>query len=352
MIGKNSSELIDDDLKYITNSDLDWGSFENTSILVTGANGMLPAYLVETLLFLNKTRFKKPAKVIALVRNKQRSEARFRRYLGDNNLVFLAQDIIVPLQINHVNFVIHAASKASPKNYSIDPVDVITTNLIGTYNILEYAKKIKPDSVLFFSSGEVYGDIKDSSVAVNETMYGYIDPLQVRSCYAEGKRAAETMCVSYHKQFGIPVRVVRPFHTYGPGMDLDDGRVFADFVSNVVNNQDIRMRSDGMAIRPFCYLADATIAFFMVLLRGEKASAYNVANPSCMIDIQNLANTLVNLFPEKKLKLVRDFIPTHSTLMASKTHGFTPDISKIMRLGWQPKITIEDGFKKTILSYL
>lgn len=347
------NSIIEDDLKYIQNSDLSWNVLEGKNILISGANGFVPAYLVETILFLNETRFKKKAKVFALIRNKEKALNRFAFYKNRTDLIFIVQDVTEPITIkDDIHFIIHAASQASPKYFATDPVGTINANVVGTYNLLEYAKEKDIESFLFFSSGEIYGNVEKTEEKINETMYGYLDPIDVRSCYAEGKRAAETICVSYYKQFGIPIKIVRPFHTYGPGMNMDDGRVYADFVSDIVNCRDIHMRSNGSAIRSFCYISDATIAFFTVLFNGNNAQAYNVANPDCTASIYDLAKILVGLFPERKLKVIREKEQNSSDYLKSNISGFIPDISKLMTLGWTPKISLKDGFKRTIKSYL
>lgn len=343
---------VEEDLKFITDSNLPWDKLEGKNILITGANGFVPAYLVETILYLNKKRFKNKATIFALVRNKEKALNRFIYYNDRSDLVFIVQNVIQPIDIDEdIHFIIHAASQASPKYFATDPVGTINANVIGTYNLLEYAKQIKVESFLFFSSGEIYGNVEKNEMKVNENMHGFLDSTDVRSCYAEGKRAGETMCVSYYKQFGVPTKIVRPFHTYGPNMSLDDGRVFADFVSNVVNCQDIKMKSDGSAIRTFCYLADATIAFFTVLLKGENAQAYNVANPSCTTNIYNLAKILVGLFPERGLKVIMKDKTSNTVYLKSNISGFIPDITKIKELGWDPKVSLESGFSHTIRSF-
>lgn len=344
--------LVEEDLKFITDSNLPWDKLEGKNILITGANGFVPAYLIETILYLNKKQFKNKAKIFALVRNKENALNRFIHYNDRSDLVFIVQDVIQPINIDEdIHFIIHAASQASPKYFATDPVGTINANVIGTYNLLEYAKRIKVESFLFFSSGEVYGNVEKNEMRINENMYGFLDPTDVRSCYAEGKRAGEAMCVSYYKQFGVPTKIVRPFHTYGPNMNLDDGRVFADFVSNIVKYQDIKMKSDGSAIRAFCYLADATIAFFTVLLKGKNAQAYNVTNPSCTISIYNLAKILVGLFPERGLKVIMKDKPSNTVYLKSNISGFMPDITKIKELGWEPKVSLESGFSQTIRSF-
>jgi nucleoside-diphosphate-sugar epimerase len=347
------NQIIQEDLKFITEANLPWHKLEGENILITGAGGFLPAYLVKTILHLNETRFHKKAKVFALVRKKNKALHRFSNYKNRRDLQFIIQDVCKPIKIkDKINFIIHAASRASPKYYGKDPVGVLSANIIGTMNLLEMAKEKKVESFLFFSSGEVYGEVSKKDIPTKENMYGYVDPALVRSCYAESKRMGETICVSYARQYGVPAKIARPFHTYGPGMALDDGRVYADFVSNIVNNQNIIMKSDGSATRAFCYIADATIGFFKVLLQGKNGEPYNVGNDKGKISILELANRLVKLFSEKALKVIRQENCQPKGYIKSKTSRACPDISKIRALGWTPKYSIEDGFTRTIRSFL
>jgi nucleoside-diphosphate-sugar epimerase len=161
----------------------------------------------------------------------------------------------------------------------------------------------------------------------------------------------ENMCVAWHHQYGVPTKIVRPFHTYGPGMKLDDGRVYADFVSNAVKGTDIEVKSDGLAKRSFCYIADATAGFWMVLLKGSNAEAYNVGNPDGNISILDLANLISGLDVEKKMKVIFKQRSASESYLTSPVLITCPDISKIKTLGWNPITTIEDGFRKTIESY-
>jgi nucleoside-diphosphate-sugar epimerase len=345
------NKIVEEDLVEIISADLDWQQFENKTILISGANGFLPAYMVETLLFLVQNGIVKKLKVLALVRNKEKAEKRFAHLLHNEHLKFIVQDVCLPLQIEEpIHFIVHAASQASPKYYGTDPVGTLNANATGTLNMCELGRKNPIESFLYFSSGEVYGKVDDAVEFVSETDYGYLDPMNVRSCYGESKRMGETICVSYMHQFGVPVKVVRPAHTYGPGMELNDGRVFADFVRDVVNNQDIVMHSDGSASREFCYLSDATVAFFKILLEGKNGEAYNMANPACEITILELAEKLVRLFPEKKLKVIRKN-ESASGYIVSKNTRSSMIIEKLQQLGWMPIVDIENGFYRTILSY-
>ena len=343
--------MIIEDFNQIKNSFIDWNRFESKTILITGANGFLPAYMVETLLLLNNDILKcSPCKVIALVRNEKHTKERFSNYLSYENFKIIVQDVANEINlIEKIDYIIHAASPASPKYYNIDPVGVIMPNILGTKNTLDLAIENKVEGYLYFSSGEVYGQLNDGEV-INEDKYGYLDPTTVRACYGESKRMGENLCISYGHQYNIPVKIVRPFHTYGPGMKLDDGRVFADFVKNIVHNENIEMKSDGSATRAFCYLSDATVAFFKILLDGEKNNAYNMANSKAIISIKELAITLVNIFPEKKLKAV--FAEQSKDYLQSPVKGNSVDTSKLEKLDWKPSVSIEEGFRKTIRSYL
>jgi len=348
MTGNN---IILEDLQHIIEAQVDWERFSGKTILITGANGFLPAYMVETLLFLNNKRIIQNVKVLALVRNLGKAKSRFKYYLNYENLEFIVQDVCDPLNVDQkIDFIIHAASQASPKYYGIDPVGTLRANTIGTINMMKLAQSNPVESFLYFSSSEVYGFLDENKIPTTEIDFGYIDPTNVRSCYAESKRMGETICVSWLHQYGVPAKIVRPFHTYGPGLSFNDGRVYADFISDIINNRNIVMKSDGSARRSFCYLSDATIAFFLVLLNGKNGEAYNVGNPECEISIIELAQRLVKLFPEKSLKVIKSENQGLGYLKSNVSRN-CPDLSKINKLGWVPIVDLNNGFLRTILSY-
>lgn len=320
-------------------------------MVVSGAGGFLPAYMVETLAALNARGGK--VRVVGLVRNLEKARGRLG-HLASMGVELIQQDIVEPLRadVPKADFIVHAASQASPRFYGTDPVGTLEANTTGTQQMLRHAKRSDCRSFLFFSSGEVYGIPLAETKRIAETDFGYLDPATVRACYAESKRMGETMCVSWHHQFGVPARIVRPFHTYGPGMDLNDGRVFADFVANVVAGRDIVLKSDGLARRPFCYISDATEGFLTVLLKGESCQAYNVANPGTEISIRDLAQTVAGLFPERGVGVRFDIPPASNAYLKSPIVRSCPSIAKINALGWQPKVGIVEGFGRTIQSFL
>lgn len=333
----------------IATTPVDWSVFDGKSVLITGASGFLPAYLVETLMHLNTTK-KINVRVTALVRNRLSFERRFAHHLGSPNLKVLVQDVSSPINLESPHhFIIHAASQASPKYYGIDPVGTLSANVLGTQQLLELARSHPVISFLYFSSGEVYGETQ--SVPTAESDYGYLDPTSVRSCYAESKRMGENMCVSWNAQYQVPTKIVRPFHTYGPGMRLDDGRVYADFVRDIIENRPIVLKSAGTASRAFCYLSDATAGFFTVLLKGINGVAYNVGNSQEEISVLGLANLLVDVFSGKQLSVIKDADRIDSGYLHSPISRNCPDISRINALGWMPNTCLADGFKRTVESY-
>lgn len=344
------NKILQDDLKSIYESKLDWTLFNNCTILVTGANGFLPAYLIYFFQYLNKSSSLYNIKILGLVRNEGKAKETFKT-IDKGFLELVVQDIKEPLNIDiPIDFIIHAASQASPKYYGIDPVGTLSANVLGTINLLEFARKNNVKSFLYFSSGDVYGNIPNELLPITETTFGYLDPIDVRSCYAESKRMGENICISYYKQYGIKTKIVRPFHTYGPGFALNDGRVFADFVSNVVNKTDIVLKSDGQARRSFCYLSDATTAFLNVLLNGENGEAYNVGNPNEEYSIIELANIISKIYPNSKVRYEK--LIKNDNYLQSPIKRNIPQIEKINKLNWTPKVSVIEGFKKTINSFL
>ena len=344
--------IVEEDLGRIASAALPWPRLAGKTVLITGGAGFLPAYMVETLLYLNEKEPGRGTKVIALVRNQPKAAARFAHYAGRADLSILAQDVCQPLPMDlKADFIIHAASQASPKFYGRDPVGTLSANTLGTAHLLELARGRGCEGFLYFSSGEVYGQVAENEIPISEERMGYMDPAQVRSCYGESKRMGETMCVAWAQQHHVPTRIVRPFHTYGPGMSLDDGRVFADFVADIVQGRDIVMKSDGRARRAFCYLADAVAGFFTVLLRGEDATPYNIGNENGECGIRELAERLVRLFPEKNLKVVYHPMTDTQDYLASKVSRNCPETSRVRGLGWRATTGIDEGFRRTVRSF-
>lgn len=204
------NSIIESDLKYITVANLPWELFKNKTILVSGASGLLPAYMIETLLYLNKTR-QFNIRVIELVRNLENARVRFSHYANDKSLNIISQNVCDAISINEdIDYIVHAASHATPKLFQTDPVGTISPNVIGTHNLLKLAVDKKVKCFLFFSTTGVYGYVDADSYPIKEDCYGYFNPMDLASCYLESKRMGENMCVAWMYQYGVPIKIVRP----------------------------------------------------------------------------------------------------------------------------------------------
>ena len=340
------------DIQRVLAEDLPWHRLDGATVLITGAGGFLPGQIVDVLLARNTAVDRhERTQVIGLVRDLTKAESRFRSNTQDG-LSLIAGDASRPPAIDGpIDFVIHAASPATPTVYSVDPVGVWSVNALGTAALLDVARERDSRGFLLISSGEVYGVVDSAQVPMKESTVGLVDQLQVRSCYAEGKRAAENACVAWAHQHAVNAVIARPFHTYGPGMPLADGRVFSDFVDSILRRAPIRLLSDGRARRAFCYSADAVAGFFTALLLGAKGEAYNVGNPDAETSILELANTLVAAFPERSLRLEHAARPTGSTYLESPISRNSPNVDRLKALGWGPRTGIVDGFRRTVTAF-
>lgn len=355
MVTLFENKIVQEDMKEIYNSNIiDFRKLKGKSFLITGATGMLPSYLIFVLLYLNEIDAKNNIRIIAVARSKEKAIEKFGAYLNKNYFCLLQQDVCDEILIDgSIDYIVHGASLASSQFYGTNPVETLLPNILGTYHLLELARKKKSQGFLFFSSSEVYGKVEKKD-KIREQDYGYLDPVDIRSCYAESKRMGENMCESWCHEYGIPTKSVRIYHTYGPTMDIGhDKRVFSEFVSNVVHKENIVLKSNGSPIRAFCYISDATTAFLKILLDGADGESYNMANPDCLISMYDLAQLMVSLKPEYGLKLVSKVRPNDNSYIENKQpNSITADITKINNLGWNPKIPLFEGFRRTVESFL
>lgn len=289
--------ILAEDFRRIINSSLPWDRLKNASILITGATGMLPSYVALALLWYREQHPESGISITVLVRNLESARKRFTKYWDQGYFRVTQADVCQSILTSaKFDYIIHGASPADPRKFATDPTGVFLANILGTYHVLELARRSSSRGVLFMSSGEIYGHLPATLERVQEDVYGTLDHLAIRSCYAEGKRAGETLCALYANQYQLPVKIVRISHTFGPTMDIDhDSRVFAEFVKCVIDRQNIQMKSDGSAVRPFCYLSDAMEAMLLVLLLGESGQAYNLCGDE-YYSVLELAGMLCGLF--------------------------------------------------------
>ncbi len=343
------------DIRDIAATNLPWHQFSGARILISGAGGFLGGYFARCLLSLHRLgKIEKPVQVVAMVRDVTTARNRLADIIDNPYLEVIEWDlrlISVPI-IGCCQYVIHAASKASPRLYGRDPVGTLLPNTLGTAVLLEALQKQSsdPKGFLFLSSSEIYGSVMEES-GLSETDYGTVHPTSLRACYGESKRLGETLCVAWTQQYKTPTFIVRPFHTYGPGLQENDGRVFADFIFNVVRNENILMKSDGLARRAYCYASDAIAGFFTVLLSGEPAMPYNVANPDGEMSVFELAELIVSLCPEKRLVVERQLAFEDNGYLAGNFSRLVPNVSRLKALGWSPKVAPFQGFQRMLRAY-
>lgn len=341
--------IIRQDLENVYARNIPWYKLRGSVVFVTGAYGMLASYVCYMLIYLNEKE-NMGIHILAGVRSEKKFRERFGEYADAEYITICTESLDKEIHIpGRIDYIIHAASLASPQYYDVCPVDVLRPNVIGNYYLLELAVRKNVKGYLLFSTGDIYGFVKDRAL-ITETDLGVVDTLDIHSCYSESKRMAETMCYAYYHQYNVPVKLLRIWHTYAPTMDIErDPRVFASFVKNVVYGQDIVMKSDGSARRSFCYIADAVAGYFLVLLLGKTGEAYNVCNTKEYYSVKELAKFIVSLRPEMNLKVVTRKRSVGEHYVENTAIGFgVPDDSKLRSLGWRPEYDVLRGFGRVI----
>lgn len=308
------------------------------SVLITGSTGLIGAALVRSFASDGAT-------VFAAARNTEKAEALFS---GLANVRIVKWDVTSGEAPDCApDAIVHAASETSSRSFVERPAETIATVLGGTTNVLDFARARAAKSVVFLSTMEVYG--APSKNPVTETDYGFLDPVQVRSCYPESKRMAENICVSYAKEYGVPVKIARLTQTFGEGVHYDDQRVFAEFARAILEKRDITLKTEGTTARCYCYLGDAVEAIKTILERGETAAAYTVANEDTFCTIREMAESLIAAHPESGTRLVFDFTDADK-------RGFAPpfvmklDCKKLRDLGWRPRVGLMEAFDRMMAS--
>jgi len=343
--GGFGSAIVARDVGEVIGTDLPWERLAGKSVLVTGAGGMIPSYVVYTLLALNDSR-DLGITVLGLVRDLAKAQQVFSSALDRPDFTAIQGDVTQATTVERgVDIVIHGASPARPVLHAGSPVDTIRANVQGAFNLLDLCVAHDNAHFVLMSSSEVYGQQPDDASLVSEDSYGAVDILNPRACYTEGKRAAETIAVSYRAQYGVPVTIARFGHIYGPGMALDDGRVQADFTADIVAGRDITLNSDGSARRTYTYLADAIAGLFHALLLGDD-TAYNIADRDGFISIRELAQAFTDARPDRGLAV--RFAEGVDPSKFNPVKGLGLDDSRLRALGWAPHVGLASGLDRTI----
>ena len=315
------------------------------TLLITGGAGFLGNYFLATFDFLNKHVLKQPCRIISVDNFITGMKYQIEE---SENFKPIKHDIIKPLKIDEkIDYIIHAAGIGSPKFYRIYKIETIDVGVLGTKNMLELARENNVKSFMFFSSSEIYGDPDSRFVPTPETYYGNVSCTGPRSNYDESKRLGETLCIAYHEIHNVPVKMVRPFNVYGPGMREDDYRVLPNFVSNAFKGNPLPVYGEGNQTRTFCYITDAMTGFFKVLLSDFNKESFNVGNDKEEITMLELANIIAEIF-DNKIK-VQKSIGLNDAYGKSDPKRRCPDLTKISTmLNYHSKVELKTGLKRFI----
>lgn len=329
-----------DDINRVASMDIPWEDLIGKNILITGATGMIGSTLIEVLLSHEDIGYH----IYASGRNEDRFYRLFSKYINSPRLHFIKHDVREPLKSN-VNFhiIIAAAGVASPQLYATDPVSVLTSNFYGVDNLFSYGIQHELERVIYVSSGEVYGE-GDGRI-FTEDYSGYVNCATVRACYPSAKRASESLCIAYGNQYGIDVRIARPCHIFGPNFSASDKRVYAQFIRNVLNEEDIVLKSSGRQYRSWCYVIDCVSALLYILLKGKNGQAYNVADESSNITIRELADVIADI---ARKKVIIDLQSNEENTGYSVVSKSVFSTEKLRILGWKNTGSLRSNLIKTI----
>lgn len=360
---KSAAEVVKTDLDHICRSCAqELPAVDGKEVLITGGAGFLGYYLVQGLLHWNRNGAKAPCRVTVL-ENFSRGVPSWLTAIDaeDEHLTLVKGDVREPLspELPPFDFVIHAASIASPIFYRKHPIETMDANVDGLRLLLDYARERAEKGTplggfLFFSTSEIYGDPTPENIPTPETYRGNVSCTGPRACYDESKRYGETLCVAFAQVHDVPVRVARPFNNYGPGLKITDGRALPDFARNVLAGEDIVLLSDGSPTRTFCYASDAVSGYLKILLRGRNGEAYNIGTDGPEVSIRTLA--------EKVVEHARDLFGYEGRLVRKTSddpHYLTdnpnrrcPVIDKARRdLDYDPKVGFDEGLRRALVWY-
>ncbi|MCZ6672387.1 MAG: NAD-dependent epimerase/dehydratase family protein [Verrucomicrobia bacterium] len=360
---KSAESIICEDLDFICDELRDeFVQLLGKKLLIVGGAGFLGYYLVQAALHLNEGTPDSKSVEVTVFDNFIRGVPDWLTQLEVNpSLQIIRHDITQPLpaDLPAFDFVIHAASIASPTYYRKFPIQTMDANVSGLRLILDYCLKQRDEGspvsgILYFSTSEIYGDPTPENIPTSETYRGNVSCTGPRACYDESKRYGETLCVNFAQQFDLPVRIARPFNNYGPGLKITDKRVLPDFARDVLGGRDIVMLSDGSPTRTFCYIADAIVGYFKVLILGRNGESYNIGTERPEISIAELAKRVVEassrLFGYEG-KVVKQNSQESDYLVDNPSRR-CPLISKAREeLGFDPKIGIVEGLDRALCWY-
>ena len=330
--------LKEDIFNIISNTKEISNFFSGKKILITGGNGFLGKYFIEVFKEYNKI-LKKPIELIVYDTNFKKNI-----YLKSSNISLIKKDVSKKFSLRKkLDIVVHAAGIASPFYYRKKPIETLDVAINGTKNCLEIAKKSNA-KFIFFSSSEIYGDPDKLNVPTKETYRGNVSSMGPRACYDESKRLGETLCYIYNNYYKLHTNIIRPFNIYGPGMGQNDYRIFPNFISNILNNKELKIYGTGNQTRTYCYITDAVNGFLRVIYLGKSGEAYNIGNSKPEVSVKDIYN-LLNKINDKKI--TAKFVSHPKSYPNDEPQRRCPNIMKAKKdLKYKTMINLENGLKK------
>lgn len=320
-------------------SDINLANFDNKTICLSGATGLIGSYLIDSLLINQELK----VKIIALVRNIDKAKERFSYFKNDSRLIFKEVNLMQEIDVNQkIDYLIHAASLTDPYNYATHPIDTMSVNFLGTKNMLDLATKSQ-SKFMFVSSCEVYG--KNENILIKEDEYGYVNILDPRSCYNESKKASETLCVCYQKEKNIEIVIPRLSRVYGPTMKIEDTKALSQFIKKGLNNENIVLKSKGTQLFDYTYVGDVVRAMIILLISKNNNIAYNISANE-LIPLKDIASFIAEFTNTKVVFEIPDEIE-QSGYSKSLTSSMDSSLF-INEYHFKFKYLLFEGIKNTI----
>lgn len=337
-----------EDLRTIATAPfIPWERLQGSSIFISGATGMIGSCLIDSIMLKNRD-YDFQCKVFALSRDLSRAQVRFSAWAGSSLLHFVEGNVNEGISFPEkkgCDFVLHLASNTHPVAYATDPIGTITTNIIGTRNMLDLAVRVSAKRFLFASSNEIYGENRGDQELFDESYLGYIDCNTLRAGYPESKRCGEALCQAYRSQRGLGIVIARLTRSFGPTLLPSDTKALSQFLRNGLKGEDIVLKSAGNQYYSYTYTADAVSGLLTILLKGQDGEAYNVADSSCDIRLKDLAQLIADLSGTQVIFNLPDSIESTGFSKATKARL---DGMKLKRLDWRPAFPLSSGLKRTL----
>lgn len=335
-----------EDMEYVSKSDLPFEQYRNGVFLITGATGLIGSLLVKNILYCNQIHHL-GVKVLAVVRDLKKGQKIYAEFLDDKSLEIIVCDLeLHTLQMDaKIDYIVHTAAVTQSKNMVTRPVETIRLSVYGTDQLLSLAVEKNVKCFLYLSSMEAYGVLEGNKKAT-EDMLGYLDLHAVRSCYPESKRLCECLCISYAKEYGLPVKVIRLAQTFGAGILETENRVFAQFAKSALNLENIVLHTYGKSEGNYVYTRDAIRALLLLLVKGEAGEIYNVSNEESHRTISEMAKMVAHEIADDKIQVEYQIPEDVSGYGYAADTKLFLDSGKVRALGWSAEVGLKESFER------